>query len=243
MHASLGSIGVAIGGGLIKPLTAGIIGVTFAFAYQVAPVQFRADDWRVWVLGFFAVEFAYYWFHRWSYGINWLWASHAVYHSANEMTLPATIRLGWTGGWLVFVPLVLIGFSPIVVGGLLAANLLFQYSLHTEAIGKQGSVEYLFNTPSHHRAHHASGERWLDCNFGGVLIVFDRIFGTFVPEPDGGGLTYGLVKPLTSNNPFRIAFRQWGIMFRELSSARSSERRLTILFGRPASLDERQRGA
>lgn len=241
LQASFGSIGVAAIGALLKPLNAAVIGFAFLGIAQITPWQMPADDWRVWVVGFFGVEFAYYWFHRWSHTINWLWASHAVHHSANEMTLPAAVRLGWTnalsGGWVVFVPLILIGFPPVVIVTLLAANLLYQYSLHTEAIGKLGPLEYVFNTPSHHRAHHASDARWLDCNYGGVLIVFDRLFGTFVPEPDGGGLSYGLVKPLRSNNPVHIALRQWAILFRAVRSAPGWRRRAELLIGRPSLLD------
>lgn len=139
---------------------------------------------------------AYYWFHRFSHTVRWLWATHAVYHSASEFTLPAAVRLGWTGlfslGWLIYLPLILTGFPPLMVATLLAANLLYQYTLHTEAIDRLGPLELVLNTPSHHRAHHASDVPFLDCNFGGMLIIYDRLFGTFRRESDGGGLTYGL---------------------------------------------------
>jgi sterol desaturase/sphingolipid hydroxylase (fatty acid hydroxylase superfamily) len=242
LRASMGSLGVAAIGALLKPLNAAVIAGTFVAVAAITPIDLPVDDWRVWVACFFSVEFAYYWFHRWSHTVNLLWASHAVHHSANEMTLPAAIRLGWTnalsGGWLVFVPLILIGFPPVMVGGLLAANLLYQYSLHTEAVGKLWQpVEFIVNTPSHHRAHHASNDAWLDCNFGGVLIVFDRMFGTFVAEPDNGGLSYGLTQPLKSNNPFRIALRQWGVLLSALGRATSLREGAKTLFGRPGILD------
>lgn len=240
--ASLGSIGVAGIGAIIKPITAGIIAAAFTAAHAIAPITLALDDWRIWAVAFFAVEFVYYWFHRFSHTINWLWASHAVHHSANEITLPAAIRLGWTGalsgGWLLFVPLILIGFPPLMIGGLLAANLLYQYTLHTEAVGRLWRpIEYVFNTPSHHRAHHASDAAWLDCNFGGVLIIFDRVFGTWKPEPVEGGLRYGLVTPLRSHNPMRIALHQWGVMLAAFARAPSWTRRWTVLFGRPSALD------
>jgi len=152
LHASIGSLGVAGIGALLKPFNTAIIAGAFVAAAAIAPIHLSVDDWRVWIACFFCVEFAYYWFHRWSHTVNLLWASHAVHHSANEMTLPAAVRLGWTnalsGGWVVFVPLILIGFPPVMVGGLLAANLLYQYSLHTEAVGKLWQpIEYVFNTP------------------------------------------------------------------------------------------------
>lgn len=239
MRASLASLGVAAGGALIKPLTAGVTASVFLWLQPYALFPMAPGDWRVWLAGFIAVEFTYYWFHRWSHLINWLWASHAVHHSATELTLPAAVRLGWTGlisgGWLLFVPLVIIGFPPLMVAALLAANLLFQYGLHTEAVGRLGFLEYIFNTPSHHRAHHASDKEWLDCNFGGVLIVFDRIFGTFVPEPAGGGLHYGLVKPLISNNPLRIALQTWIDLATSFRRATTWRARGKVLFGRPSA--------
>jgi sterol desaturase/sphingolipid hydroxylase (fatty acid hydroxylase superfamily) len=241
-RASLGSIGVALGQFAIKPLTAGIVAYVFVHVHSFAPVKLSASDWRVWLAGFFAVEFAYYWFHHASHRINWFWATHSVHHSANEMTLPAAIRLGWTGQvtgvWLFFLPLILIGFPPVVVAGLLGANLIYQYSLHTEAVGRLWwPIELVFNTPSHHRAHHASEVGWLDTNYGGVLIIFDRLFSTFAAEPERGGLTYGLVKPLKSNNPFRIALNQWFVMGRAFLAAQSWQRRVEVLVGPPSVLD------
>jgi sterol desaturase/sphingolipid hydroxylase (fatty acid hydroxylase superfamily) len=241
-RASLASIGVALGQFAIKPLTGTFVGAIYLAVAHATPLKLPIADWRVWVAGFIAVEFTYYWFHRWSHTVNWLWATHAVHHSANEMTFPAAIRLGWTGqvsgAWIFFLPLVLIGFPPVMVVGLLGANLIYQYMLHTEAVGKLSNpIEYVFNTPSHHRAHHASDSAWLDRNYGGVVIVFDRLFGTFAKEPDGGGLTYGLTTPIRSNNPVRIALNQWIVMGRALRAARTWRRRWTVMFGRPADLE------
>lgn len=241
-RASLGSIGVAVGQVMIKSLTAGTVTAIFGAAYALAPLKLPVDDWRAWLAAFFAVEFAYYWFHRASHETNWFWATHAVHHSANEICLPAAIRLGWTGQvsgvWLFFLPLVLLGFAPVMVAGLLGANLIYQYALHTELVGKLWwPIEFVFNTPSHHRAHHSSNPGWLDINYGGVLIVFDRLFGTFVAEPAGGGLCYGLVKPLHSANPVRIAFHQWLLLARAVGAAHSWRQRAALLMGPPRLLD------
>jgi sterol desaturase/sphingolipid hydroxylase (fatty acid hydroxylase superfamily) len=239
-RASAASVGLAIGQALIKPLAAGLIVGAYNWTHSFALWHLPMHDWRSWVFGFFAVEFAYYWFHRWSHTVNWLWATHAVHHSANELTLPAAVRLGWTGvisgGWLIFAPLVLLGFSPIMIGALLALNLLYQFGLHTETIRKMGPLEWIFNTPSHHRAHHACEGPWLDCNFGGVLIIFDRWFGTFVAEPDEGGLRYGLTDPIFSYNPVVIALRQWSIMGIAFFAATGWKRKVDILFGKPGNL-------
>lgn len=143
-----------------------------------------------------------------------------------------------SGGWLIFAPLVLLGFPPQMIGLLLGFNLLYQFLLHTEVVRTLGPVEWLLNTPSHHRAHHSSDGPWLDCNFGGVLIVFDRMFGTFVPEPKEGGLRYGLTDPIESNNPFTIALRQWVIMGRLFWFSWDWSTRFLVLLGRPGELAE-----
>lgn len=239
-RASAASFAVWLGGLAAKPVALLVVVPVYAALATLAPIKLPIGDWRVWIAGFFAVEFAYYWFHRWSHTVNWLWATHATHHSANEMTLPAAIRLGWTGplsgGWLVYTPLILIGFPPQMVITLLAANLLYQYWLHTEAIGKLGPLEWALNTPSHHRAHHASDTAYLDCNFGGVLIVFDRLFGSFVEEPDARGLSYGLTDPIHSYNPVTIALRQWVVMYRAAKNARSWRDLCDVIAGKPASL-------
>lgn len=237
LRAAGASFGIAAGNVLLKPFTGAIIAIVYLGAETLAPVHLPMSDWRVWVAGFFAVEFAYYWFHRWSHTVRWLWASHAVHHSANEFTLPAAIRLGWTslisGGWLIFLPLVLAGFSPAMITILLAANLTFQFFLHTEAVGRLGPLELVFNTPQHHRVHHASNEQYLDRNFGGVLIIYDRMFGTFAASDENELIRYGLTTPLHSRNPFVIALDEWRKLFGEMAREKSWKRRFAIAFGRP----------
>jgi len=231
------SFGVAFGGALLKPLAGAVTAFVFLSVEQVALWRLSIDDWRTWVIGFIAVEFVYYWFHRWSHKIRWLWATHAVHHSASEFTLPAAIRLGWTnlisGGWLLFVPLVALGLPALVVAILIAANLGYQFLLHTEAVGKLGPLEWILNTPSHHRVHHASNPQYIDKNFGGVVIVFDRLFGTFAAEHVGTPLRYGLVHELKSRNPITIALHEWVRMFRDARAAKSWRALAGVLFGAP----------
>jgi sterol desaturase/sphingolipid hydroxylase (fatty acid hydroxylase superfamily) len=237
-----GNLGVMLGRGVTSLLTGGIIATVQFAVFALAPFQWSIDDWRTWVVGFFVLEFFYYWQHRFSHTIRWLWTSHAVHHSANEFTLPAAFRLGWTaaisGGWVVLLPMALIGFHPLVIGALLVVNLRYQYFLHTEAVGKLGPLEWVFNTPSHHRVHHGSNPEYLDTNFGGVLIVFDRLFGTFVEEREDTPVVYGLTKPVTSNNPFVIAFHEWGNLWNDLKRARTPAQVLTAMFGRPGDLPQ-----
>lgn len=236
--AAAASLGVAVGQAVFRPLTGILVAGIFLQLASVSPVQWPADDWRTWAAGFVAVEFAYYWFHRFSHTVRWMWATHAVHHSTREYVLPSAIRLGWTEffslGWVFFATLVLIGFPPTVVAVLLGANLIYQFPLHTEAMRRLPRwIEAVFNTPSHHRAHHASEADYLDCNFGGVLIVWDRLFGTFRAEPEGRSLTYGLVHDLDSRNPVRIALHEWHRLFADIARAPDMRARIRIAFGRP----------
>jgi sterol desaturase/sphingolipid hydroxylase (fatty acid hydroxylase superfamily) len=182
-------------------------------------------------------DFCYYWFHRCSHRIRWFWATHAVHHSSNDLNFAAAYRFGWTGrltGTAIFyVPLVWLGFEPRAVFIAIALNLLYQFWLHTEWIPKLGWLEYVLNTPSHHRVHHAANPEYLDHNYGGVFIIWDRIFGTFVAERDDLPCRYGLATPLRSNNPIIIAFHEWAALAGDLWRARSWRERLACLIGPP----------
>jgi len=235
--AALASLGVAVGQAVLRPLGGVAIAAIMVALYEASPFALNAAKPSTWVIGFFAVEFTYYWFHRLSHQVRWLWATHAVHHSANQLVLPAAIRLGWTGfvsgGWLLFVALAYLGLPPIVVAGLLSFNLVYQFPLHTETIGRLGPLEWVLNTPSHHRAHHSSDAAWIDCNFGGVLIVFDRLFGTFKAEPVERGLRYGLVARLESRNPIVIALHEWVRMIKDMRAAGSFRAALALALGPP----------
>ena len=193
---------------------------------------------------FVGQEFCYYWFHRASHRVRWFWATHAVHHSPNEFNLGIAYRFGWTGrlaGSAVFyVPMIWLGFAPQAVFATLALNLLYQFWLHTEWVPKLGWLEYVLNTPSHHRVHHASNADYIDRNYGGVLIVFDRLFGTFAAERDDLPCRYGLVTPLESNNPIRIAFHEWLKIAKDLSGARTAREVIGTLFAPPAWRSDKQ---
>ena len=143
------------------------------------------NAWSVLLL-FVGLEFCYYWYHRTSHTSRWFWAAHSVHHSPNQLNLAAAYRLGWfgkfTGTSLFFTPLVLLGFTPAVVLSALFLNLLYQFWLHADWIPRLGWLEYVFNTPSSHRVHHARNPEYLDANYGGVLILFDRLFGSYIAE-------------------------------------------------------------
>lgn len=204
-------------------------------AHRLATIEL--DHLAAFVALFIGVEFCYYWHHRASHRVRWFWATHCVHHSPNELTLAAALRLGWTsqlgGAALFFAPLVWLGFAPIAVLGAVALNLLYQFWLHATWIPKLGPLERVLNTPSHHRVHHASNTEYLDCNFGGVLIVFDRLFGTCVEERADRPPRYGLTTPLQSYNPLRIELHEWLALARDLIAARSGHELFGALFGPP----------
>ncbi len=240
-RTAFATLGLVIGGLPFAALQAWLLGIVFDFAWRHAPAHLPADHWVTWALGFVAVEFAYYWFHRASHRIRWLWASHAVHHSAEQMTLLASLRLGWTNllsaGWLLYVPLVLLGLPPLALVALLAFNLHYQFLLHTEAVGELGPLEWVFNTPAHHRRHHASNAAYIDRNYGGVTILFDRWFGTLAQESPGEALRYGLAHRRPSANPLVLALREWALMLRDATRAPSASALARTLFAPPPGSD------
>lgn len=187
---------------------------------------------------FLGQEFLYYWHHRAAHRVAWFWANHCVHHSPQTLTLASALRLGWmgklTGSGLFFTPLVWLGFSPIAVLSVVAANLLYQFWLHTTWIPRLGPLEWVLNTPSHHRVHHASNPEYLDCNYGGVLIVFDRCFGTFVAQREDIVIRYGLVQPLNTYNPLKIQWYGWGLLLQRLRQASTWRQRCAAIVGPPS---------
>jgi sterol desaturase/sphingolipid hydroxylase (fatty acid hydroxylase superfamily) len=208
-----------------------------AAAYQHRLTNLPLDGISAFLLLFIGQEFFYYWFHRASHRVRWFWATHSVHHSPSELNLSAAFRFGWTGRLsgtgIFFAPLVWIGFPVQAVFGLLSLNLLYQFWLHATWIPKLGWLEYVLNTPSHHRVHHAANVAYLDANYGGVLILFDRLFGTFIAERADLPCRYGLVKPQHSNNLLTVEFQQWAALARDLRQARSWRERALYLFGPP----------
>jgi sterol desaturase/sphingolipid hydroxylase (fatty acid hydroxylase superfamily) len=209
--------------------------MAWAYAHRAFTIELSTAS--AIALLFFGQEFFYYGYHRAAHRVRWFWATHAVHHSPNELTLASALRLGWTGKFtgsvVFFTPLVWLGFKPAAVLAVLAANLLYQFWIHATWIPKLGPIEWIFNTPSHHRVHHGSNAEYLDCNYGGVLIVFDRLFGTFVEERDDIVIRYGLTQPLHSYNPLRIALHEWINLGRDLWRANGWRARCAMLMGPP----------
>jgi sterol desaturase/sphingolipid hydroxylase (fatty acid hydroxylase superfamily) len=183
------------------------------------------NHWSGWLACFVGQEFCYYWYHRSAHRMRWFWCTHAVHHSPNHLNLSAAYRFGWTGrltgSTLFFVCAPLFGMPPGLLMIMLSLNLLYQFWLHTTWIPRLGPLEWLLNTPSAHRVHHASNREYLDGNYGGVLIVFDRLFGTYIAERRDTPCRYGLVRPMTTYNLLTIEFEHWRALWRDLRTARS----------------------
>ena len=181
------------------------------------------DKFAYWGLLVVGQDFFYYWFHRYSHECRWGWASHVVHHSSNYVNYVTAVRESVTyvfsGIWVFWLPLVILGFHVQDILIVTGASLVYQFFLHTRLIGKLGWYECLFNTPSHHRVHHARNPEYVDKNYGGTLIIWDRLFGTFAAEtvvPD-----FGLVHQIYNYNPLYILFHGWYEMFREVIKQRS----------------------
>lgn len=231
------SVGVALGDIVARLLTGGIAAVPFLWLYQhrLSDIDLT-NGWALAAL-FIGVEFCYYWFHRASHRVRWLWATHAVHHSATHFNLSAAIRLGWTGqltgAFVFFLPLAWIGFHPIAITATIALGLLYQFFLHTSLNVDLGPLEWVLNTPTHHRVHHASNDNCLDRNYGSTLIIFDRLFGTFADAPRAEPLRYGLKNRAPTNNPLRIALGEWWFLLKDVRAEAGLAARLRVLFGRP----------
>lgn len=225
-------------GSEIAPLLGGAAIVTAVFfaAYEFRLFDIPSTWWTV-AICFVLDDLRYYWWHRISHERRWFWASHVVHHSSQHYNLTTALRQTWTGqilGPVLFrTPLVLIGFHPAMVFFVGAANLLYQFWIHTELIGRLGPLEAVMNTPSHHRVHHATNPRYLDSNYAGTLIIWDRMFGTFVRESDDEKPRYGIIKNLGTFNPVKIALHEWIGIAHDVWSAKTWRDRLGYMFGAP----------
>lgn len=217
---TLVSLAMGLGSTVAGLLSAGLIGGLLYKLYSLRLFDI-GWQWWAWLLCFVLDDLAYYWFHRCAHRVRWIWASHVNHHSSQHYNLSTALRQTWTGtvalGFVFRLPLPLIGFHPAMVlfcGGI---NLIYQFWFHTEAIGKCPRwFEAVMNTPSHHRVHHASNPVYLDRNYAGVFIVWDRLFGTFQPELDGTRIHYGIVRQLGSFNLFWAVFHEWIAIARDL---------------------------
>ncbi|MFI5123118.1 MAG: sterol desaturase family protein [Vicinamibacteria bacterium] len=202
--------------------------------YELTPLRLSADDWWVWVLLFFADDFSYYWFHRISHESRGFWASHVVHHSSQHYNLSTALRQTWVP--MTYFPFWLwmpaVGFEPWMVLLAQAWSLIYQFWIHTEKIRKLPRwFEAIFNTPSHHRVHHGVNDQYLDRNYGGILIIWDRLFGTY--EPEGERVRYGVTTQLRTHRPVRVAFHEYIAMWHDIKRAARFRDKLGVVFRGP----------
>ena len=207
--ANLGNgIGMQVIAAFCLPITVGIYAAVYAHA-RLATISSRSA--LAWIGLFFAVDFLYYAYHRASHRVNFLWAGHVVHHSSEEYNYSVALRQSWFGQqlteWVFYLPLALAGFAPAMFIVTITLNTLYQFFVHTRLVGKLGPLEWVLNTPSHHRVHHAVNPEYVDRNYAGVFIIWDRLCGTF--EPEEAAPVYGLVKPLGSFSPLWANLHRW----------------------------------
>jgi sterol desaturase/sphingolipid hydroxylase (fatty acid hydroxylase superfamily) len=208
--------------------------VLYAALYTLTPLRMPTDQWWTYVLLFLADDLAYYWYHRVSHEVRVFWASHVVHHSSQHYNLSTALRQTWVP--MTELPfwalLALLGFPPWMIFLQQSVSLIYQFGLHTERVKKlPRPVEYVFNTPSHHRVHHGSNDRYLDRNYGGILIIWDRIFGTFQPEEEQ--VVYGLTTNLQTHHPVRVAFHEYVALWGDVRAASSWRDRAGYLLHGP----------
>jgi sterol desaturase/sphingolipid hydroxylase (fatty acid hydroxylase superfamily) len=220
---TLTSLALGTGSTVAGALTGGVVSIAALWLYDHRLFEI-GWIWWAWPLCFVLDDLGYYWFHRTAHRVRWFWAGHVNHHSSQHYNLSTALRQSWTGffalSFIFRIPLALVGFHPAMILFCGAINLVYQFWIHTEAIGKLPRwFEYVMNTPSHHRVHHATNPRYLDANYAGTLIIWDRIFGTFTEEVDSEQIRYGIVKQLGSFNLLWAAFHEWIGMGRDVWAA------------------------
>ena len=210
---TLTSLALGLGNTAMALLTAGAIGAAAMWLYQHRLFTL-GWAWWVWIACFVLDDFNYYWAHRTGHRVRWFWASHVNHHSSQHYNLSTALRQTWTGfialSFIFRIWPAFLGFHPAMIVFVGAVNLIYQFFIHTEAVRRLPRwFEAVMNTPSHHRVHHATNPRYLDTNYAGVFIVWDRMFGTFTPERDDERIRYGIVRQLGSFNVLWAAMHEW----------------------------------
>ncbi len=232
----LGDALASMGLGVMSQVTGvfgALLGVAvYGLAFEhLALWRLPADSPAVWIGALLAYDFCYYWYHRAGHRVAVLWAAHAVHHQSEDYNLSTALRQtssGFVFGWLFYLPLALAGVPPLVFGTVALIDLLYQFWVHTQQIGRLGWFDRWFCSPSNHRVHHAVNDRYLDRNYGGILIVWDRLFGTFTEEDDAEPCVYGTRSPLRSFDPVWANLQVYAELWRDSRRARRWRDRLRL---------------
>ncbi len=223
-----GSVGFGLIFGLFN-------GLTYIWIYENAPFQMPMNMWWAWLILLFADDFCYYWFHRISHESRFFWNFHVVHHSSSKYNLSVAVRQSWFSGiahWVFYLPLALLGFPLWAYAAMHGFNLIYQFWIHTELVDKlPRPVEYFLNTPSHHRVHHGVNDQYLDKNYAGIFMIWDRMFGTFIAEEEK--VRYGILTPLKSYNWFWINSHGWAEMWSAMKTKKTLSGKLRCIYGAP----------
>lgn len=230
-NLSLG-IGSQLTGVFLKLFTV----TAYIALYEISPLKgVTPNTWWSYILLFIGVDFFYYWFHRLAHEISILWGSHVVHHQSEEYNLTVALRQAWFQGafsWVFYLPLAVLGFDPKAFFVIASIQTLYQFWIHTRVINKlPAPIEYVFNTPSHHRVHHGVNPKYIDKNHGGTLIIFDRMFGTFQAEEEE--VVYGITKQPKSWNPLWVNFEYWVDLFKDVFRVKGFGNRIKMLVKMP----------
>jgi alkylglycerol monooxygenase len=220
------------------------ISVVYSSAYDLSLYKFPADAWWSWVILFLVDDLAYYVFHRVSHETRLFWNFHVVHHSSEYYNLSVAVRQSWFSGilhWLFYAPIMLLGFTPWMFALMHGFNLIYQFWIHTRVISTLGPLEHVLNTPSHHRVHHGVNNPYLDKNYAGVLIIWDRLFGSFVKESEEP--RYGIITPIRSFNPLWINLHGWVEMWHAIRRTEGFFGKMRCIFGSPNIAAEREHAA
>ena len=233
---TLAGLGLLIGNFMIGLLTKSSIFFLYIYLYQFKfiTVNELLPTWAVWIVTFVMIDFVYYWYHRFSHRVRFMWAVHMNHHSSEEMNFTVSLRQAWFGPITkvpFFIVMPLIGFDPIITAVAGVASTLWGVIGHTQWIRRLGVLEYILVTPSSHRVHHGSNECYIDKNYGNLLIVWDRLFGTFAEEIEP--VRFGIRENVKTFNPIKITFMFWQQMVSDFKNSKNQKERFLSFFGKP----------
>ena len=235
---TLCTVGLLLGNIIVAFAIKGIVLAFHIYLYQFKVFDFvnEIPIWALWIITFISIDLVFYVYHRMSHRIRFLWAIHLSHHSSEEMNFAVSFRQAWFGPISkipFFMVLPLLGFDPTIIAVAGVISTLWGIVGHTQVIGKLGPLEWIFNTPSHHRVHHGSNKQYIDKNYGNLLIIWDRMFGTFEPEQEE--VKFGLVNNVNTFNPVKVTFMAWVSMINELKQKNSLSEVIKVIFGPPVT--------
>jgi sterol desaturase/sphingolipid hydroxylase (fatty acid hydroxylase superfamily) len=232
---SLACIAMGIGSLIIGIVVKTTAFFAFSFIYQYRLFEI-GHEWWAYVILFFLEDFSFYWHHRLSHQVRILWAAHVNHHSSQKLNFAVALRQSWAEllyKYIFWMWLPLIGFEPLMIMFMMSLSLIYQFLQHTQIVKKLGPIEWFFNTPSHHRVHHASNIRYLDRNHAGILIIWDRLFETFEEESETEKPVFGITNNIETYNPVKIATHEFINLWNDVKRSPDFKTKLKYIFNPP----------